>query len=77
MTNNKPISIGYFSPGWPAEAFCNGIATAIGTLTPSLRAMGHQVTIIAGKVVDGTPDVAVYDLDQACKRLAAAASDSG
>jgi len=58
----QSLSIGYISPGWPAEVFPNGVATAIGTLTPAFRAMGHRVTIIAGQVADGTHDEAVYDL---------------
>jgi glycosyltransferase involved in cell wall biosynthesis len=56
------LSIGYICPGWPAEAFSNGVATAIGTLTPALEAMGHRVTIIAVRVAEGTRDRSVYDL---------------
>lgn len=59
---DPPLSIGYFSPGWPAEAISNGIATAIGTLTPALKAKGHRVTIITVRVAEGTRDDSVYEL---------------
>ena len=58
----QSLSIGYISPGWPAEAFSNGVATAIGTLTPAFRAMGHRVTIITCQMAEGTRDETVYDL---------------
>ena len=61
-----PLSIGYVSPGWPPSAFFNGVLTAIGTLAPPLRAMGHRVTILAGSVADGSAaDESVYDLSRA------------
>jgi glycosyltransferase involved in cell wall biosynthesis len=63
-SNNAGLSIAYFSPGWPAHAFCNGIATGIGTLAPALRKRGHRVTIIAHNVAEGTSDESVYDLAQ-------------
>jgi glycosyltransferase involved in cell wall biosynthesis len=56
------LSIGYVSPGWPAEAYPNGVATAIGTLTPAFRAMGHRVTIVATQVIGKTRHESVYDL---------------
>jgi len=58
------LSIGYYSPGWPLAAFRNGIVTSITTLAPTLKAMGHQVTIVAGRVADGTDDESVYDVQQ-------------
>ena len=35
------LSIGYLSPGWPAEAFSNGIVTYIATLAPALQDFDH------------------------------------
>jgi glycosyltransferase involved in cell wall biosynthesis len=61
------LSLGYFSPAWPADTSCNGIATYVGTVTPVLRALGHDVTIIAANVAQGTRDETVYDLKQVQK----------
>ena len=44
--------------------FHNGIATAIGTLTPALKAGGHRVTILAQTVAENGLDDSVYDLEQ-------------
>jgi glycosyltransferase involved in cell wall biosynthesis len=44
------LSIGYLSPGWPAEAFSNGIVTYIATLAPALQEMGLRVTVLAQQV---------------------------
>ena len=63
-SNNSALSIAYISPGWPAHVFHNGIVTAIGTLTPALRARGHRVTILAQKVAEDIADESVYDLQQ-------------
>ena len=62
-----PLSIGYVSPAWPAAAFCNGIVTYVSTIAPTLRAMGHRVTVIAGHVAEGTHEDTVYNLEQAQK----------
>ena len=62
-----PLSIGYVSPAWPAAAFCNGIVTYVSTIAPTLRAMGHRVTVIAGHVAEGTHEDSVYNLEQAQK----------
>ena len=56
------LSIGYFSPAWPAHAFSNGIATGIDTLASALRSRGHRVTIIANHVAKGMSDQSVYSL---------------
>jgi glycosyltransferase involved in cell wall biosynthesis len=59
------FSIGYYSPGWPLTAFCNGIVTYVATIAPTLKAMGHQVSILAYQVVDSTQEESVYDIQQA------------
>jgi glycosyltransferase involved in cell wall biosynthesis len=66
LRNNvsSPLSIAYYSPGWPATAIRNGIVTSVATLAPVLRALGHRVTILAGQVVDGDGDESVYDMHQ-------------
>jgi len=72
-SNTVPsLSIGYLSPGWPPEAFSNGIVTAIGTLTPALRAMGHRVTIFTANLIEKTHDDSVYDLAQFQRQAGAA-----
>jgi glycosyltransferase involved in cell wall biosynthesis len=71
------LSIGYYSPGWPVTAFANGIVGYVAALAPTLKAMGLQVTILAGEVagsraatlrVPGDPrpavDESVYDIQQ-------------
>jgi glycosyltransferase involved in cell wall biosynthesis len=61
---SSPLSIGFYSPGWPLAAFRNGIVTYVATIAPTLRAMGHQVSILAQEVAYGTGDEAVYDIQQ-------------
>lgn len=59
------LSIGLMSPGWPREAFSNGIVTYVATVAPQLRDMGHRVAIVAAQVADGARDGSVYDVQQA------------
>ena len=60
----SPLSIGLYSPGWPVTAFRNGIVTSVTTLAQALRAMGHQVTVLAGQVADGTSCESIYDMQE-------------
>ncbi len=69
---DPPLSIGYFSPAWPAAASSNGIATYVATVAASLKAIGHHVTIIAGQVAKEARDETVYDLEQVRKSRNAA-----
>jgi glycosyltransferase involved in cell wall biosynthesis len=62
------LSLGFFSPAWPAEGIQNGIATYVSTLVPALQGLGHQVSILAGQVkggeASGPPDLAlVHDVE--------------
>jgi glycosyltransferase involved in cell wall biosynthesis len=59
------LSVGYYSPGWPLTAFPNGIVTYIATLAPTLRAMGHNVTIVTCQAAEETPGESIYDTYQA------------
>ena len=59
------LSIGYYSPGWPVTAFANGIVTYTATLVPAVEAMGHRVTILAGRVPEETSNGSVYNVQQA------------
>ena len=71
------LSIGYYSPGWPLAAFPNGIVTYVATLVPTLKAMGLQVTIIAGRMAEETFDGSVYNLQhvEASRNIACRAVD--
>jgi glycosyltransferase involved in cell wall biosynthesis len=59
--NGTPLSIGLVSPGWPPDAFANGIVTYTVDLADGLRSLGHRVTILA---VDGAHGDWVYGLRQ-------------
>lgn len=54
--SQAPLSIGLVTPGWPADAFPNGIVTYVATIVPALRKWGHKVSVIAGQIVGDTPD---------------------
>ena len=50
---DPPLSIGYLSPGWPLEAFANGIVSYIADMADQLPRMGHRVTILANDTAGG------------------------
>jgi glycosyltransferase involved in cell wall biosynthesis len=60
----SPLSIGFYAPGWPLAAFQNGIVTSIATLAPILTAMGQQVSILTGDLVEQTADESIYSTTQ-------------
>jgi glycosyltransferase involved in cell wall biosynthesis len=62
--NGHPLSIGYLSPGWPLEAFANGIVSYIADMAAQLPRMGHRVTILANRTAEGDRDAGVYDVRQ-------------
>jgi glycosyltransferase involved in cell wall biosynthesis len=59
---NTALSIGLVTPGWPANAFPNGIVTYVATLLPSLRKIGHRVSVLAGEIVGDPGEPGIYDL---------------
>src|SRR5215467_5497871 len=59
-----PLSVGYISPGWPQDAFANGVVAYIADMADQLRRTGHQVTILASRMVGPKPDASIYDLHQ-------------
>ena len=59
-----PLSVGYLSPGWPPEAFANGIISYVADMADQLRKMGHRVTILANKLGGGGPGEGVYDVEE-------------
>jgi glycosyltransferase involved in cell wall biosynthesis len=60
------LSIGYLSPGWPLDAFPNGVVSYITDMADQLRRMGHQVTIAASSVMGSHSDPGIYNIQQAC-----------
>ncbi len=65
MNVESRLSIGFVSPGWPPEAYSNGIVTYLAALIPQFRAMGHRVSILAGQVAGELNDPSVYDTRRA------------
>jgi glycosyltransferase involved in cell wall biosynthesis len=59
-----PLSIGFYSPGWPLASFQNGIVTSVTTLASTLRGMGHKVSILAADSAEETPDESIYSIRQ-------------
>jgi glycosyltransferase involved in cell wall biosynthesis len=59
-----PLSIGYLSPGWPPDAFANGIVSYIADMADQLRRMGHRVTIVTPGVVGSDSDTQIYNLQR-------------
>jgi glycosyltransferase involved in cell wall biosynthesis len=59
------LSLGFYTVGWPIETFQNGVVTSVSTLAPTLRAMGHRVTIVAARTAEGFSDDSVYSLTKA------------
>lgn len=62
LPDSAPLSIGLVTPGWPADAFPNGIATYTATVAPVLRELGHRVSILADQVAGAPDDDSVCDL---------------
>jgi glycosyltransferase involved in cell wall biosynthesis len=62
---DSSLSVGYLSPGWPLDAFANGVVSYIADMTSQLRRMGHRVTIVAADLAASESDASIYDLHQA------------
>jgi glycosyltransferase involved in cell wall biosynthesis len=63
--DQSPLSICYYSPGWPLDSYPNGVVSYVADMYAQLRAMGHSVTILANEVAQGNRDPGVHDLDLA------------
>ncbi len=44
--HTRVLSVGYFSPGWPREAYPNGIVSYVATMVEGLHAIGHRPYIL-------------------------------
>ena len=58
----RPLSIGYFSAGWPLDGFPNGIVSYVADMAIQLREMGHRVAIVTADVAGKVQDSSVYDM---------------
>lgn len=65
-----PLNIGLVSPGWPPDAFANGVVTCVGSIAEGLRRLGHRVVILANKVAEGHAGDDVVDLSPAFAKRA-------
>jgi glycosyltransferase involved in cell wall biosynthesis len=62
--DGPPLSIGLVSPGWPPDAYPNGIVTYVAVLAEGLRALGHRVTILTPTSAPGDWGDEVHDLSR-------------
>ena len=58
------LSIGYLSPGWPLDAFTNGIVSYVTEMADQLPKLGHRVTILANKTFGVQHDAGIYDIQE-------------
>lgn len=58
----SPLSVAYVCPGWPPDAFANGIIPYISMIAEELREAGHRATILASRVAGEIHDADVIDL---------------
>lgn len=56
------MNIVIYSPSWPAQSSSNGITTYCSHIIPSLRALGHDVTVITSEIYDNTDDTSLVEL---------------
>ena len=61
-SNSSTLSIGYMSPGWPVDAFPNGVVSYIADMATQLKKMRHKITIVAGDAIGKTQDGEVYQM---------------
>ena len=62
--DEPPLSVAYLSPGWPPEAFANGVIPCIAAVADELRRRGHRASILSLRTVGGGGED-VYDLSHA------------
>jgi glycosyltransferase involved in cell wall biosynthesis len=59
--DGTPLSIGYCSPGWPLDAFPNGVVSYVVDMDRRLREAGHRVTVVTPQVKGGPYDTTLYN----------------
>ncbi len=67
--SSRPLSVAFYSPGWPPDAVANGIVTYIDEIAQSIRKWGHQARILTRRVIGGpNHDQDVIELDPLMKQ---------
>ena len=61
----SPLSIGYFSVGWPLDVFPNGVVSYVVDMDRWLREAGHRVTVVASQIAGDPHDTVLYNLQKA------------
>jgi glycosyltransferase involved in cell wall biosynthesis len=51
-----------FCPGWPTRTFQSGVSSYVASVRPALRALGHDVTVLARTVKSEAPEEGVVDI---------------
>ncbi len=62
-SDDWPLSVAYLSPGWPRDAFANGIVSYVDTMAGGLRRLGHGVHVLSQNIVGGETE-GVHDLSR-------------
>ena len=62
---DSPLSIGYLAPGWPLDAFPNGVVSCVADMADQLSRVKHRVTVVANYVEGSNADPTIYNLHQA------------
>jgi glycosyltransferase involved in cell wall biosynthesis len=75
---SKPLSVAFVSPGWPPDAFANGIIPYVANIADAMRLAGHRVTVVAQQLkgMDNSAEVANADPAQLPRSPAVKALDS-
>ena len=57
-----PLSVAFFSPGWPPDAISNGVIPYVDKIAGAMRRQGHRATILTNNVVGEVDGVKVRDI---------------
>lgn len=58
------MHIGFYSPGWPADEFPNGIVTYVHNLRSELMKRGHLVSVFTGRVGHANQDARIFCVER-------------
>jgi glycosyltransferase involved in cell wall biosynthesis len=72
------LSMAFVSPGWPPNAFANGIVPYVANITDEMRIAGHRVTIVAQKIMgeESSDKVRNVETTRIARSMAVRAVDS-
>ena len=57
-----PLSVAFLSPGWPSDAFANGVIPCIEMFSRALRQQGHRATVLSAMVAGEVDEATVRHL---------------